>query len=466
MHIDNPNTLAREAAYKIYYWHNEEQERLLTELLLQRHHLAQLCGYKTFAHRATSESLAGSPENVDLFLSSLSRDIQPKLEADYEAMLNLKRTSNPMARSLELWDVPYYTIQAKRTWFDLDTVKISEYFSLGVCMEGLNTIYKSLFGVELVVETPEKGEVWHEHILKLSVRDLASGDELGHIFCDFFTRPGKPFQDCHFTIRGGRVRADGSYQNPIVVLMLNLPSPSWTSPTCLTGGMMDNLFHEMGHAMHSMLARTRYQHVTGTRCSTDFAEVPSTLMEYFSTDPRMLHAISRHYKTGESLPEEQCRQFCASKKVFSGVDIQTQLYYSLMDQRYHGAHPLGCSTTELLAGEHRKHHSLPYHENVAWQHRFSHLVGYGARYYSYLMARSVASLIWQRFFEDDPLNSEAGQRYREECLSHGGGKPSQKLVSDCLGVNVTPEVLANALLSEVESKQEAVTEMVKKGGYF
>lgn len=78
---------------------------------------------------------------------------------------------------------------------------------------------------------------------------------LGFWFC---------FQDCHFTIRGGRqCQETGQYQLPVVVLMLSLPHPTKRAPTLLTPGMMENLFHEMGHAMHSMLGRTRYQHVTG-----------------------------------------------------------------------------------------------------------------------------------------------------------------------------------------------------------
>jgi intermediate peptidase len=64
----------------------------------------------------------------------------------------------------------------------------------------------------------------------------------------------------------------------------------------------------------------------------------------------------------------------------------------------------------VLKRVHGEYHSLPYVEGTAPQLRFSHLVGYGSRYYSYLLARSVASAIWQKNFQNNPYSGEAGKR--------------------------------------------------------
>jgi len=457
-YFDSPSDLAREAAYKVYYSPVPGQETLLRSLLSARHELATLCGYETFSERVVTNSLAQSPDNISTFLSRLAAQLPERLQLEHKVMKKMKARSSASPDSpLAVWDVPYLSSLAKHTWFSLDLENVAQYFSLGVAMEGLNELFQQIYGVELVLEAPEEGELWSGDVVKLAVRDCTK--HLGHIYCDFFRRQGKPLQDCHFTIRGGRVKADSGYQDPVVVLQLNLTPPTRSAPTLLSPGALDNLFHEMGHAMHSMLGRTKYQHVTGTRCSTDFAEVPSTLMEYFAADPRVLSKINRHFKTGEKLPESVINKLCATKKIFSAVDLQAQLFYSSMDQALHSGSSsslgsrVSCVADQCLG--------LPGAPEAAYHHRFSHLVGYGARYYSYMMARSVASAIWQQTFQDDPFSREAGVKYREECLAHGGGKPSHLLVGDHLGCQLAPEQLATALIQEIDNKQHQLEKSLR-----
>uniref|UniRef100_A0A1B6C972 Peptidase M3A/M3B catalytic domain-containing protein n=2 Tax=Clastoptera arizonana TaxID=38151 RepID=A0A1B6C972_9HEMI len=451
LYADSQNEKAREAAYKIYLHPDPHQDYLLTEMLQSRHNLAVLCGFPTFAHRALKSSIMEDPAVVAEFLEKLSAKIQPKADEDFKNMLKMKQQENPNALSLAPWDIPYLTNKAKTEWLQAGSTEFSPYFSLGSCMEGLNYLFTNLYGIRLENEELIPGEAWAPDIYKVAVIHESEG-LLGHIYCDFYERTNKPNQDCHFTIQGGKKLANGSYQNPVVVLMLNLPTPRWSGPSLLTPGMVDNLFHEMGHAMHSMLARTEYQHVTGTRCSTDFAEVPSILMEYFASDPRILRLFAKHFMTNEPMPEEMLQRLCASKKLFAASEMQVQVFYSALDQQYHGTHPLQGSTTDVLAIMQNKYYSLPHIANTAWQLRFSHLVGYGAKYYSYLISKAVASWIWQSCFQADPLNRKQGEKYRRLCLAHGGGKPAQALVSDFLQLEVNANNLVNALIQDLDSK--------------
>nr|XP_057935272.1 mitochondrial intermediate peptidase-like [Doryrhamphus excisus] len=453
LHADAPDDLVREIAYRIYLYPNADLMECLEELLRCRYKLARLVGYDTYGHRALKGTMATTPETVMSFLQLLTNKLSDRTAKDFKMMRDMKKKLNPRNSELMPWDHPYLSGVLRAERYNIEPSLYSPYFSLGACMEGLNILFSRLYGLSLMSEHPSAGEVWSDDVRKLAVVHETEG-LLGYIYCDFFHRQNKPNQDCHFTIRGGRrCQETGQYQLPIVVLMLSLPHPTRNAPTLLSPGMMENLFHEMGHAMHSMLGRTRYQHVTGTRCATDFAEVPSILMEYFATDYRVVNQFARHYETGQPLPESMVARLCESKKMCGAADTQLQIFYAALDQIYHGK-PQHRSTTEILQEMQQKFYGLPYTPNTAWQLRFSHLIGYGAKYYSYLMSRAVASMVWKQCFLQDPLNRDMGERYRREMLAHGGAKEPMLMVEGMLQRRPTMEDFVDALVSELQPNFE------------
>ena len=439
----------RALSYKMHYACTPQQEEVLEEILALRHQLALVAGDETFAHRTLKSCMAQSPEVVAEFLDSLSEKTLPLAEVEVKEMEDLKRSEGEQLgmHALHPWDVIYYTSLAQSKHFRVKSSEFCEYFSLDNCIEGLNNLFRCLFDVHLERVPTEIGEVWHDTVIKLAFIHKVEG-LLGYTYCDLFAREGKLMSDCHFTIQGGRETSDGGYQTPIIALCCSFQRRVAGGKVLLSQQSVENLFHEMGHALHSMLGRPKYQNVTGTRCSTDFAEVPSTLMEYFLSDQRVLASFAHHYRTGQTIPEMYVRTFQLSSKLYPAFDVQIQIVYAITDLLLHGRHPLGKPCTQLAADIYQKYAPLQPVDDTTWCLRFNHLYSYGARYYSYLWSRAVSGLIWRKCFRDDPFSREAGEKLRT-MLRYGGGLPPMQLVRDMLGFEPSIADLVEALCDDI-----------------
>lgn len=236
-------------------------------------------------------------------------------------------------------------------------------------------------------------------------------------------------------------------QLPTIALVCDFPEPPADGsgrPSLLREHSVRTLFHEMGHAVHSMLGQTSLQSISGTRCATDFAELPSVLMESFATAPEVLSLYARHWQTDEPLSESKMRAMesdrLAHGSIYGAVENEAQILMALVDQAYHSL-PTDQSTIDSTSIYHRvfsTHSSLPdpvTKPPTSWQGFFGHLYGYGATYYSYIFDRAIANKVWQDVFQGGKaaVDREAGERYKNEVLRWGGGRNGWDCVAGVLG---------------------------------
>ena len=483
LHIDHvPYTATssnvRKNGYRLYYAHDKHRMKAFEEMILTRQKIAQITGYPSFAHRQLKMSMAESPEVVTHFLEALSGKILPLAREDVSKMKDIQSDHGKLfggGSHVHPWDVPLAVSKARERFLPGGVANLKDWFTLDSCISGLGSLFKSLFGVSLKVMPVKKGEVWHPGVCKFGFFD-DGGHLLGYTYGDLIDREGKLASDCHFTIRGGREVEDDEgkstkYQTPVITICCSIEPPFKSTSVLLSRHSVETLFHEMGHALHSMLGRAKYQNVTGTRCSTDFAEVPSTLMEFFLSDDRVLSSFANHRSTGDPLPTDLMKQFQLSGHFFAAYEMQAQICNAITDQRFHSSAVSQTDTAAWVANTYKgiidSYSPLDYVPETAYFLRFVHLGSYGARYYSYLWSRAVASLIWKSSFDEDPFSRVSGEKFRA-MLSFGGGINPRELVRDMLGFEPSVEQLVNALYSDVIKHRQQVetlaTDSQQEGG--
>jgi peptidyl-dipeptidase Dcp len=182
------------------------------------------------------------------------------------------------------------------------------------------------------------------------------------------------------------------------------------------------LFHEFGHALHSMLQNVTYRGLSVT--PRDYVELPSQLNERWLLSRDLLDRFARHHQTGEPMPQALVDKIERASKFNQGFATLEYLACAIVDMDLHtrpdGVEDISTFAEEALA----RVGGMP--REVELRHRlphFDHLFGsdsYSAGYYSYLWSDVMAADAWQAFVEaGGPWDRQANERLRLHILSDG-----------------------------------------------
>lgn len=473
--VENPDV--RRDTYMAVRTASKPSIARLEKMLKLRAELAQLSGYETFAHMTLENKMARTPDAVNTFLKALYEDSRPAVLADLDELMEFKRGDahqDNFPDRINAWDKFYYTQKMLANMEGHTKLRTSDslsaYFSVGTVLQGISRLFDRLYGVRFVPKETQPGEVWDSGVRRLDV----ISDTEGHIavlYCDLYSRPGKTPNPAHFTLRCSReilpsemeemshmqhrfaspieAATDGMpvaynaernsyFQLPTIALICDFSKAHHSKPTLLNIHDVRTLFHEMGHALHSILGRTSLQNVSGTRCATDIAELPSVLMEHFAFCPHVLALYARHWETDAPLPMPVLEKRLAIDNRNQYAELESQILLCMLDQSYHSRLPAqtAFSSTKVYHDVYNAYASVPEPAGTAWQGFFGHLFGYGATYYSYLFDRALAARIWKHVFQHNgpqgSLDRENGELYKNEVLKWGGGRDGWQCLAGVL----------------------------------
>src|SRR5437899_10182282 len=195
-------------------------------------------------------------------------------------------------------------------------------------------IYQSIFGLKFErVDPPYK---WISDLQLYAVSDSKSGEPLGLFYLDMFPREGKYNHFAQFGIIEGKKLGNGKYQRPTVALICNFPPPSKDKPSLLAHSDVETLFHEFGHAMHSIMTRANFVRFSGTSVPRDFVEAPSQMLENWVWDKKVLDSFAADYRDpSKKIPAEVLAKLKESRLATEGTRYRRQLSFGVVDLALH-----------------------------------------------------------------------------------------------------------------------------------
>lgn len=404
----------------------------IESLLALRAEEAGLLGYRDFAGLRLETRMADDAPQVLAFLRRLAASARPSAVRDLEELRAFARTELDLPE-LEPWDLAYASERLREQRYAYSDDEVRQYFTESRVLEGLFGVIHTLFGVRLIAcDAP----AWHRDARIYSVRD-AQDRELGRLGMDLYARPGKQGGAWVDSERDRR-RRGAELHTPLAWLTCNFAPPQGGREALLSHDDVITLFHESGHAIHTLLSRVDEPAASAfAAVEWDAIELPSQFMENFCWEWGVLRALTRHVETSETLPRDLFDKLLAARNFQSGLQTLRQVEFALFDMLIH-TEPKGLPISGVLDTLDAVRREVALLIPPAWHrfpHAFSHLFagGYGAGYYSYKWAEVLSADAFAAFEEAatpgvdgqrDIFDPDTCRRYLDEIIAVGGSRPA------------------------------------------
>src|SRR5246500_3661516 len=409
---------------------------VLNQMLALRNKIALRLGYKSWDDYQTEVKMAKTGANAEKYINDLVAGSQPKFDGEVAELQNLKAadTNDPNAK-IEVWDWRYYSNQRNKQKYAVDKEALRAFFPFQKVLDGMFNIYQSIFGLKFEkIAAPYK---WIGDLQLYMVTDSATGEPLGMFYLDMFPREGKYNHFAQFEIISGKLLPNGKYQRPTVALLCNFPPATGDKPSLLSHSEVETLFHEFGHALHSIVTRAKYGRFAGTHVPGDFVEAPSQMLQNWVWDKKVLDTFAADYRDpSKKIPADIVKKLNDAKLANAGVFYRRQFAFASLDLALHDPHPEDMPYDSVATSNPiLQKVFLPIDPSTTFVPYFGHLNGYDAGYYGYAWADAIAADMATVFEKAKAgyLDKQAGLKLRHEIYEQGDSRDVTTSIEKFLG---------------------------------
>ena len=196
--------------------------------------------------------------------------MQPKFAAEIAEMQKMKaaETKDPKAK-IKIWDWRYYNNQLNKQKYTVDKEALRAYFPFQKVLDGMFAIYQNIFGLKFEqITAPYK---WVDDLQLYMVTRFGHWRATGHVLSRHVSarRKIQSLRAVQHHRRQTSPKREISAAHS-ARLLCNFPPPSADKPSLMTHTDVETLFHEFGHALHSIVTRAKYQRFCRLECAGRF----------------------------------------------------------------------------------------------------------------------------------------------------------------------------------------------------